>query len=103
KNALSEMSKMRESDVQFFLRFRRDTQDGLFLFDQSVEDYIAKIEDLILDYDRVLSELEGDPSTEDKRELQREKRELLNQAQEESKTVRDAFAPYLKFERWSKT
>ena len=102
KSALSELGGMRQSDTSFFYRFRSETQDGLFLFDDRIENFITKIGSLILDYDTALAELEGNLSAEDRKKFEAQKRELRRQAHEESKGLKDVFSPYLKFDRWSK-
>jgi hypothetical protein len=82
--------------------YRRDTQDATFLFGQQVEDYLRSLADTALELKTTKEQFEPLPSGAERSELCEKETQLLRDLCDESIKLKDVFAPYLRFELWSR-
>ncbi len=83
-----------------FFEFRRDTQDGTFLFGKDIPKYISEIDSKALKMKAKAEEFKDLPKGEKRTELVKQEIQLLSELTDELPKLKDVFAPYLRFDKW---
>lgn len=80
--------------------FRRNTQDGTFLFGKDIPSYINKIDSKALELKSTKEKSTTLPGREERTELATKNTQLLGELIDELPKLKDVFAPYLRFNKW---
>ncbi len=87
-------------EIADLYEFRRTTQDGTFLFGPDIPEYIKRIDNQALNLKSTAGKLEGLPKGDERAQLCAEESRLLKELTGELPKLKEAFAPYLRFETW---
>jgi hypothetical protein len=87
-------------DMDQILKFKADTQDSVFLFDEDISNYLKTIGNKALELLEVHENLDGVPKGEDRSEMCRKQTDLRHWLISQLPELKNKFAPYLEFKTW---
>ncbi len=87
-------------DMDQILKFKADTQDSVFLFDEDIPNYLKTISNKALELLEVHGNLDGVPKGEDRSEMCRKQTDLRHWLNSQLPELKNKFAPYLEFKTW---
>jgi hypothetical protein len=97
---LSQILRDAKFELEHLFKFRAETQDAVFLFDDDIINFLKEIDSKALEFWSSHKSLEGVPCGEERTKLCQKESELLSWLTKQLPKLKEVFSPYLKFRTW---